>query len=61
MKHSVVSPSERLSARKALLAKEKELARARDALSEARRALPWVRVEKRYLFDAPTGEEESEP
>lgn len=50
MKHEVVSPAEWEKARKALLAREKELTRARDALSEARRALPWERVEKRYVF-----------
>jgi predicted dithiol-disulfide oxidoreductase (DUF899 family) len=57
MKHHVVSPAEWEEARRALLAKEKELTRARDALSEARRALPWERVEKRYVFDGPNGEE----
>ena len=55
--HTVVSASEWTEARKELLAKEKELTRARDALSEARRALPWRRVEKLYTFDGPKGEE----
>jgi len=50
-----VSPAEWLAARIELLAKEKELTRARDALNAARRALPWVRVEKDYVFDAPDG------
>ncbi len=54
-KHAVVSEDEWLAARKTLLAKEKELDRARDALSKARRELPWVRVEKRYAFDGPEG------
>ena len=57
MKHAAVEMTEWLSARKALLAKEKELDRARDALSRARRELPWVRVDKPYLFDGPNGEE----
>jgi predicted dithiol-disulfide oxidoreductase (DUF899 family) len=57
MKHAIVSPAEWEKARKALLAKEKELTRARDALSQARRELPWERVEKRYVFDGPKGEE----
>jgi predicted dithiol-disulfide oxidoreductase (DUF899 family) len=57
MKHEIVTAKEWLAARKALLAKEKELTRARDEVSAARRALPWVRVEKRYLFDGPNGEE----
>lgn len=51
----VVSPAEWLSARKELLAKEKEFNRRRDALSAERRGLPWVRVEKEYSFDAPGG------
>jgi predicted dithiol-disulfide oxidoreductase (DUF899 family) len=55
--HRIVSPEEWNAQRKALLAKEKELTRARDALAEARRALPWERVEKRYVFDGPKGEE----
>jgi predicted dithiol-disulfide oxidoreductase (DUF899 family) len=51
----IVSPAEWLAARIELLAKEKELTRARDALSAARRALPWVRVEKDYVFDTLDG------
>jgi len=42
-------------ARKALLAKEKELDRQRDALSAARRELPWVKVDKEYVFLGPSG------
>ncbi len=57
MKHEVVSPAGWERARKVLLAKEKELTRARDALSKARRELPWERVDKRYVFDGPNGEE----
>lgn len=57
MKHQIVSSAEWEKARKALLVREKELTRARDALSQARRDLPWERVEKRYVFDAPGGEE----
>jgi predicted dithiol-disulfide oxidoreductase (DUF899 family) len=56
MKHEIVSATEWEKARKSLLAREKELTRARDALSEARRALPWERVEKAYVFDGPDGE-----
>jgi predicted dithiol-disulfide oxidoreductase (DUF899 family) len=55
--HQVVGTSEWVRARKELLEKEKELMRAQDALTEARRALPWERVEKRYVFDGPMGEE----
>src|SRR5260221_11939263 len=57
MQHKVVSQSEWLTARKALLAKEKEFSKARDQLSEARRGLPWVKVEKNYAFAGPKGQE----
>lgn len=46
-----------LKARMELLAQEKEFTRARDRLSEARRALPWIRVETPYVFDGPGGKE----
>ena len=51
----IVSRDEWLEARKQLLAKEKDLTRLRDQLSADRRALPWVRVEKEYVFDGPDG------
>lgn len=53
--HPVVSREEWLNARRALLAKEKELTRAQDALNAERLTLPWVRVEKQYSFDTPDG------
>jgi predicted dithiol-disulfide oxidoreductase (DUF899 family) len=53
--HKTVSREEWIEARKALMAQEKELTRARDRLGEARRALPWVRVEKPYVFDSVEG------
>src|SRR6195256_418573 len=53
--HKIVSPNEWIAARKALLAKEKDLTRARDHLSAERRALPWVKVEETYVFDTPEG------
>jgi len=53
--HKVVSQSEWLAARRELLAKEKEFSRQRDALSAERRKLPWVKVEKEYVFDTPGG------
>jgi len=55
VKPRVVSREEWLRARKELLAKEKELTRQRDALAEERRKLPWVKVEKQYVFDTPAG------
>ncbi|MGH7206448.1 MAG: DUF899 domain-containing protein, partial [Nitrospiraceae bacterium] len=52
----VVSRAEWLGARKELLSKEKELTRLRDQLAAERRALPWVKIEKEYTFDAPEGQ-----
>jgi predicted dithiol-disulfide oxidoreductase (DUF899 family) len=51
----VVSRDEWLSARKELLAKEKELTRHRDAVNAARRRLPMVRLDKEYVFEGPSG------
>jgi predicted dithiol-disulfide oxidoreductase (DUF899 family) len=53
--HKIVSRQEWIEARKAHLADEKEFTRARDRLSEERRALPWVKVDKAYSFDSPEG------
>jgi predicted dithiol-disulfide oxidoreductase (DUF899 family) len=55
--HKVVSKDEWIAARKQLLEKEKEFTRLRDQLSEQRRALPWERVEKDYVFEGPKGKE----
>jgi len=55
--HPVVSQEEWLEARKAFLAEEKKLTRLRDELSRKRQELPWVRVEKKYVFDGPDGKE----
>ena len=49
----IVSPDEWLDARKALLAEEKAMTRARDALSTKRRELPMVKVDKDYRFVGP--------
>jgi predicted dithiol-disulfide oxidoreductase (DUF899 family) len=51
----VVSPQEWEEARRRLLAKEKELTRARDALAAERRRMPWTAVEKDYEFEGPGG------
>ncbi len=53
--HPVVSRAEWLAARRELLATEKEITRKIDRLSEMRRALPWVKIDKEYLFDTPDG------
>jgi predicted dithiol-disulfide oxidoreductase (DUF899 family) len=55
--HKVVSREEWLTARQQHLAKEKEFTRLRDQLSQERRDLPWVRVDKPYMFDGPNGKE----
>jgi predicted dithiol-disulfide oxidoreductase (DUF899 family) len=57
MQHRIVSREEWIAARKQHLAKEKELTRRRDQLHAERRALPWVKVEKKYAFDGPEGSE----
>jgi predicted dithiol-disulfide oxidoreductase (DUF899 family) len=51
----IVSRDEWTAARKRLLAKEKEFSRQRDALSEERRRLPRVAIEKEYVFQGPEG------
>jgi predicted dithiol-disulfide oxidoreductase (DUF899 family) len=51
----VVSQDEWLSARKELLAEEKALTRARDALNVKRRELPMVKIDKEYVFAGPEG------
>src|SRR5258705_12037828 len=53
--HSVLSHDRWVAERKKLLAREKELTHLRDQIARERRALPWVRVEKNYVFDGPQG------
>src|SRR5271157_5987517 len=55
--HEVVSHEEWLAARRQLLAEEKEFTRLRDRLSQRRKDLPWERVAKEYVFEAPGGRE----
>jgi len=52
----IVTREEWVAARKELLAREKELTRARDALNADRRRLPMVEVTKDYVFEGPQGE-----
>ena len=54
--HPVVSREEWLVARKALLLREKEATHLRDKINAERLALPWVKVDKPYVFDTPSGE-----
>ena len=53
--NKVVSREAWVRARKAFLVKEKKFTRERERLAEARRRLPWVRVEKDYVFNGPNG------
>jgi predicted dithiol-disulfide oxidoreductase (DUF899 family) len=55
MLNKIVSQSEWLATRKALLAKEKQMTKFRDEINAERLALPWVKIEKDYVFDTPTG------
>lgn len=52
----VVTREQWVAARKEHLAEEKEFTRLRDELSAKRRQLPWVRVEKDYVFHGANGE-----
>jgi predicted dithiol-disulfide oxidoreductase (DUF899 family) len=56
MQHQIVSQEQWLKARTALLDHEKALTRHRDAVSALRMALPWVRVERDYVFAGPKGQ-----
>jgi len=53
--HPVASSDRWIAEREALLAREKELVRLRDEVARARRALPWERVDKDYVFDTAEG------
>ncbi len=53
--HPVVSPDAWLAQRRALLAHEKELTRLGDQIARERRALPWLRMDKPYVFDTRDG------
>jgi predicted dithiol-disulfide oxidoreductase (DUF899 family) len=53
--HPVVSRADWLAARTALLEREKAHSRAGEELAAARRALPWVAVEKDYVFETEAG------
>jgi predicted dithiol-disulfide oxidoreductase (DUF899 family) len=54
-RHPVVSQEAWVKARQALLEKEKDFTKARDELARERRRLPWVKVEKPYVFEGAEG------
>jgi len=51
----IVPQQQWIAARKKLLQKEKQFSKLRDQLNQERRKLPWLKIEKEYLFDAPAG------
>jgi predicted dithiol-disulfide oxidoreductase (DUF899 family) len=57
MHNRIVTRAEWLAAHKQHLVKEKELTRRRDEVSAARRELPWVKVDKSYVFEGANGKE----
>lgn len=56
MNHAIVSREEWLRAREALFAKERAMTHQLDALRAERRQLPWVKIDKPYVFDGPAGQ-----
>jgi len=54
--HTIGTREEWLAKREELLEREKEHTRQGDELAQARRDLPWVRVEKDYRFGTDEGE-----
>jgi len=55
MQHTKISRDDWLTARRDLLKAEKELTHLRDKIAQQRLALPWVRIDKEYVFDTPDG------
>src|ERR1044072_1149851 len=55
--HTIVSQDKWIKVRKELLINEKEFTHARDQINQKRRELPWVRVDKEYVFNGPKGKQ----
>ena len=55
--HRVVRRKDWLAARTAFLAKEKKFTKLGDQLSRERRGLPWMKIDKKYVFEGPDGRE----
>ena len=56
--HRVGTREEWLAARRELLEREKALTRRSDELAQERRELPWVPIEKEYVFQTDEGEQD---
>ncbi len=56
MNHPIVSREQWLVARKALFERERAMTHELDALRAERRQLPWVRIDKSYVFAGPDGD-----
>jgi predicted dithiol-disulfide oxidoreductase (DUF899 family) len=54
-KPTIVTPAKWLAARKKFLRDEKKYTKLGDRLAARRRALPWTKVTKPYIFDSPRG------
>jgi predicted dithiol-disulfide oxidoreductase (DUF899 family) len=54
-KPKVVTPKAWLAARLRLLKEEKKFTRLQDKINERRRSLPWVKIDKDYIFTSPKG------
>ena len=52
---NIVSPEKWLSARREFLREEKEYTKMRDRIAARRRELPWVKVDKTYIFESAGG------
>jgi predicted dithiol-disulfide oxidoreductase (DUF899 family) len=57
MQHQIVTREQWTAARQQLLTQEKQLTRMRDQVAAQRRELPWVKVDKTYMFEGPNGRE----
>ena len=53
--HKVVAENEWLEARLELLKAEKELTRHSDRVAQLRQQLPWVQLDKEYIFETNAG------
>ncbi|MCZ6855069.1 MAG: DUF899 family protein [Gammaproteobacteria bacterium] len=56
MQNEIVSREAWLAARRQLLVKEKAHTREREQLAKLRQELPWIKIDKDYVFTGPTGE-----